>query len=182
MPSVATLVNVEELEKGMWRLHPNRFSSWRKLTRILAWVLRFINNYTQENKIRRAELNVEEISDAENHLIKEMQKKEFKEEYSSLITKKELPTHSKLLCLCPKRLCPKLDSEGVIRADGQLTYAEFLPYNVRYPIILPRKSWITKLIVKYHHELGNHIAGTNQTLSSLSTKFWIVAAREAIIE
>ena len=53
---------------------------------------------------------------------------------------------------------------------------------MRYPIILPRKSWITKLIVKYHHELGNHIAGTNQTLSSLSTKFWIVAAREAIIE
>ena len=122
-------------------------------------------------------MNVEEISDAENHLIKEMQKKEFKEEYSSLITKKELPTHSKLLCLCPK-----FDSEGVIRADGRLTYAEFLPYNVRYPIILPRKSWITKLIVKYHHELGNHIAGTNQTLSSLSTKFWIVAAREAIIE
>ena len=30
--------------------------------------------------------------------------------------------------------------------------------------------------------MGNHIAGTNQTLSSLSTKFWIVAAREAIIE
>ena len=28
----------------------------------------------------------------------------------------------------------------------------------------------------------NHIAGMNQTLSSLSTKFWIVAAREAIIE
>ena len=30
--------------------------------------------------------------------------------------------------------------------------------------------------------MGNHIAGTNQTLSSLSTKFWIVVAREAIIE
>ena len=177
IPSVATLVNVGELDKGIWRLHPNRFSSWRKLTRILAWVLRFINNCTQEDKISQTELNVEEISDAENHLIKEMQKKEFKEEYSALITKKELSTHSKLLCLCPK-----LDSEGVIRADGRLTYAEFLPYNVRYPIILPRKSWITKLIVKYHHELGNHIAGTNQTLSSLSTKFWIVAAREAIIE
>ena len=101
IPSVATLVNVEELDKGIWRLHPNRFSSRRKLTRILAWVLRFINNCTKENKISQAESNEEEISVAENHLIKEMQKKEFKEEYSSLITKKELPTHSKLLCLCP---------------------------------------------------------------------------------
>ena len=46
MPSVTTLVNVEELDEGIWRLHLNRFSSWRKLTRILAWVLRFINNCT----------------------------------------------------------------------------------------------------------------------------------------
>ena len=69
-----------------------------------------------------------------------------------------------------------------MRSDGRLTYAEFLPYDVRYPVILPRKSYVTKLIIKYHHELGNHMAGTNQTLSSLSTRFWIVAAREAILE
>lgn len=77
--------------------------------------------------------------------------------------------------------CPKLDSDGVIRSDGRLIlYAEFLPYDVRYPIILPRKNWVTKLIVKHHHEIGNHIAGTNQTLSSLSSRFWIIAAREEI--
>ena len=69
-----------------------------------------------------------------------------------------------------------------MRSDGRLKYAEFLPYNTRYPIILPRKSWVTKLIIKHHHELGNHSTGTNQTLSSLSTKYWILAAREAIIE
>ena len=51
-----------------------------------------VNNCTQENKISQAKLNIEEILDAENHLIKEMQKKEFKEEYSSLI-KKESPTY-----------------------------------------------------------------------------------------
>ena len=58
--------------------------------------------------------------DVENYIIKEMQKKEFNEEYTSLVTKKELPKHSKLL-----DLCPKLDSEGIIGSDGQLTYAEF---------------------------------------------------------
>ena len=30
--------------------------------------------------------------------------------------------------------------------------------------------------------MGNHNAGTNQTLSALSTKYWIVAAREEIAE
>ena len=30
--------------------------------------------------------------------------------------------------------------------------------------------------------MGNHNAGTNQTLSALSTKYWIMAAREEIAE
>ena len=44
------------------------------------------------------------------------------------------------------------------------------------------KNWVTKLIAKHHHELGSHNAGTNQTLSLLSSKYWIIAAREEIIE
>ena len=36
--SAATLVNVEESAEESWRLHPSRFSSWRRLTRVLAWV------------------------------------------------------------------------------------------------------------------------------------------------
>ena len=177
LSSATTIANMEESVEESWRLHPSRFSSWRRLNRVLAWVLRFINNCKQENKLSQVELSVEEISDAESYIIKEMQKKEFKEEYTSLAKKKELPTHSKLLSLCPR-----LDSEGILRSDGRLTYAEFLPYDVRYPIILPRKNWVTKLIVKHHHELGNHVTGTNQILASLSTRFWIIAAREAILE
>ena len=177
----ATLVNVEISMEEPWRLNPTKFSSWRRLARVLAWTLRFINNCKQHNKMRQVELSLEEVSDAENYIIKEMQKKEFNEEYTALIKKKELPKHSKLI-----GLCPKLDSEGIIRSDGRLdgrlTYAEFLPYDVRYPIILPQKNWVTKLIIKHYHELGKHIAGTNQTLASLSARFWIIAAREAILE
>ena len=70
----------------------------------------------------------------------------------------------------------------MIRLNTRLQYAEFLPYDVRHPIVLPQKQWVTKLIVKYFHEKGNHNAGTNQTLSLLSTKYWIIAAREKIKE
>ena len=48
--------------------------------------------------------------------------------------------------------------------------------------ILPRKYRVTKVIDKMHHELGKHSTGTNQTLSSLSTKYWIVAARKEILQ
>ena len=88
-----------------------------------------------------------------------MQREVFPEEYSALLKEKKLPTQSKLL-----GLSPRLDEDKIMRSDGRLKYAEFLPYNMCYPIILPFKNWVTKLIVKYHHELGNH-AGTNQTLS-----------------
>ena len=75
-----------------------------------------------------------------------MQAEAFKEEFTALIHKKELPSNSKLL-----GLCPKLDGDGIIRSDGRLAYAEFLSYDVRYPAILPRKNWVTKLIVRYYH-------------------------------
>ena len=67
---------------------------------------------------------------------------------------KQLPTNSKIL-----GFSPRLNSEGMMRPDGRLTYAEFLPCDVRYPIILPHKNWVTNLIVKYHHKLRNHFSG-----------------------
>ena len=84
----ATLVNVEISMEEPWRLNPTGFSSWRRLTRVLAWTLRFINNCKQHNKMRQVEVSLEEVSDAENYIIKEMQKKEFNEEYTSLVKKK----------------------------------------------------------------------------------------------
>ena len=44
----------------------------------------------------------------------------------------------------------------LIRPDGRLKYMEVLCYDMRYPIILPRKQWVTKLIVKSYHEKGEH--------------------------
>jgi len=38
------------------------------------------------------------------------------------------------------------------------------------------------MIVQYYHEIGNHIAGTNQTLSAISTRFWIVATGEEVMD
>ena len=69
-----------------------------------------------------------------------------------------------------------------MRCDSRLKNAEFLSHDARFPIILPRKHQVTKLIVKYFHEEGNHASGTNQTLAVLSTRFWIISGREEIRE
>ena len=74
------------------------------------------------------------------------------------------------------KLCPRIDDQGVMRCDGRLRFAECLP------IILPRGHWVTKLIVKHHHELANHSTWTNFVLSQISGRFWIIAARKEIRE
>jgi len=58
----------------------------------------------------------------------------------------------------------------------------FLSFDVRYPVILPRESWITKLIIRDVHEKSDHASGTNHTLATLSARYWIVSGREAIRE
>ena len=74
-----------------------------------------------------------------------------------------------------------MDEDGIMRYDTRLKYADFLSYDTRFPVLLPRKHRVTKLIVKHYHELGDHY-GTNQTLAALSSGSWIISAREEIRE
>ena len=125
-----TVISAHE-DDQLWRLDPERFSSWTKLVRIQAWVRRFIDNCRSPN---RGELKAEEIEDAAIQVIRGAQRKAFPDEYLALQRQRELPKKSKLL-----GLQPWLDEEGQMRYDGRLKYAEFLPQDARFPIILPRK-------------------------------------------
>ena len=117
------------------------------------------------------------MEDAAIKVITGAQRKAYPDEYLTLQRQRELPKKSKLL-----GLQPWLDDEGQMRCDGSLKYAEYLPQDARFPIILPRKDCVTKLIVKHYHEKNNHASGTNQLLAALSTRFWIISGREEIRE
>ncbi|MCG8034838.1 MAG: DUF1759 domain-containing protein, partial [Candidatus Thiodiazotropha taylori] len=164
--------------KDDFPLNPRNYSRLIRLKRVLAWVNRFVDNSRKQIEYRASgELQSGELTRAEVQLIQHAQVTEFTEEYKSLSRGKPLPTNSKLL-----GLQPKLDDDGLMRADGRLKHAQFLSYDVRYPVILPRKCWVTRLIVKHYHEEGNHATGTNQTLAALSTRYWILSGREVIRE
>ena len=60
--------------------------------------------------------------------------------------------------------------------------AGLLPIETRYPVILLRTSWVTKLIIKQCHEDGHRSTGTNHTLAVLSARYWIISATEVIRE
>ena len=79
-------------------------------------------------------------------------------------------------------MSPRIDEDEIIRSDGHLKFAEQLPYDVQFPIILPRTHWITKLIVKHYHEKANHAACVDFILSQINKRYCIIAAREEIRE
>ncbi|XP_068712874.1 uncharacterized protein [Montipora foliosa] len=118
-----------------------------------------------------------EIREAEAEVVRSCQREAFPGEYKALVTGNPIPTKSPLM-----KLNPVLDEEGCIRSNGRLQFAEYLPYDVRFPMILPRGHCVTKLIVKHYHEQANHTAGTNFVLSQINEKYWIIAAREEIRE
>jgi hypothetical protein len=120
-------------------------------------------------------LQPEEIQDAEEDIIRKVQLEVFSEEYQALKSNKTISPKSHLI-----KLSPRIDENGIIRMDGSLTYADFLPYGVKQPIILPRSHHVTKLIVKHYHERANHTGGVNFILAQLSQRFWIIAAPEEI--
>lgn len=75
-------------------------------------------------------------------------------------------------------LNPFLDHLGVLRVGGRLDNAINLPYDKMHPIILPKSSFITTMLIRSEHLRLLH-AGPKLVLSSLSQRFWIPSgARE----
>ena len=149
-----------------WSLDFSRFSNWKILLRVIGWVKRFIQNSRSVKKqwdVRQP--GPAEMVEAEVYSIKPSQKKYFKQEYETLQTGGHVSTSSK-----PASISPELDSDGLIRCNGRLKYSEILPYNARFPVILPRDSCVTRLIVRWYHEENNHSAGTNHLLLMLSSR------------
>uniref|UniRef100_A0A182YRW2 Integrase catalytic domain-containing protein n=1 Tax=Anopheles stephensi TaxID=30069 RepID=A0A182YRW2_ANOST len=54
------------------------------------------------------------------------------------------------------KLSPLLDEDGLIRMEGRTEQAKFLPFSLRFPVILPDKHPITESIVRHYHERSGH--------------------------
>ena len=121
-----------------------------------------------------------ESREAEDEVVRSCQREVFLNENKALLSGKAIPSRNPLIKLM--KLNSVLDEDGVIRSNGRVQFDEYLPYDVRFPKILPRGQRVTKLIVKHYPEQANHSAGTNFVLSHTSEKYLVIAAREGIRE
>ena len=87
------------------------------------------------------------------------------EEISVLKANKSLLRRISLLPFTPILI------DGVLRSNTRLRHSEEFPAGVKFPIILPNKNHVPRLIVKFHHEREDHQMGVNYTINHLREKY-----------
>ncbi|XP_045473952.1 uncharacterized protein LOC123680207 [Harmonia axyridis] len=150
-----------------------RFSSYLRLIRSTAWLLRAIQVFKGTIK-SFSELLPDEVDRAEKLWFKLVQEACFREEIRSLKNKKPVDKTSRLY-----KLSPMLDSEGIVRINGRIGESEDICYETKFPIILDRKHYFTRLLILHYHKRASH-QGQELVLNELRQKFWILQARAAV--
>ncbi|GFU34433.1 hypothetical protein NPIL_626691 [Nephila pilipes] len=146
-------------------------SSYTKLLRVTAWILRFLHNCRNEQRFL-FELTAEELQKAKDYWILNVQQQCFHVEMEALKNNRPLPTTSKIA-----RFNPFLKNNQ-IRLGGRLQFAP-LSTDVRHPLLLEGNHPFVLLLIKNTHVRLHHL-GTRIVLSELRSDFWILRGRQAI--
>ena len=160
----------------------NHFSSWTKLSRVVAIYRRLQKALLHKCKFD-SELTASEILESQRSIFRYVQRSEFTAEIEALKSMQNASDAQRKRVLKKSssiyRLNPFLDSEGLMRVGGRLRRVDSLDEDARHPILLPRKCFITRLIIKHEHERLGH-AGRNHVLSSVRMRYWVTQGNAAV--
>ncbi|KAK7603897.1 hypothetical protein V9T40_004170 [Parthenolecanium corni] len=153
----------------------SQYSSWKKLVRVTAFLLRFRDRTHLKKRFYGSILSKEEVDRATLRLIRLTQTFYFSKEYFALINKTNLPARSNL-----KTLNIFLHSDNTIRVGGRLENAA-LSFEQKHPIVLPRHAEITSLIIRDLHTKYFH-ANFSLLLNFVRSKWWIVGGMNKAVK
>ncbi|XP_061387580.1 uncharacterized protein LOC133322632 [Musca vetustissima] len=156
-------------------------SSYYKFIRIIAYVFRIFNRCPISRSLKVKDvvhIAPKELEDTFWKVISLVQRSC----YSSDIQAIESGTvaHPSLQKLTPFLHKMKVGNEeiNILRVGGRLTNAP-IPYDARFPALLPKDHRFVKLFVEHLHRIHLH-AGPKVLLGILRQKIWIINAREVV--
>ncbi|XP_067055972.1 uncharacterized protein [Acropora muricata] len=179
----------------------HHYSSWWKLKRAFAWLLRykqFIRSKTCKKKedaapnavcssektaLRIGNLTVIELQKAEEEIVRWVQRTSFPDVYRALANMLPGSSERQVKKVIQKegssifKLNLKLRN-GLLSVDGRLESAP-IDEDSKHPFILPSHHHVTELLIQYHHSKVGHL-GQESVLSSLRERFWVVKGRSAV--
>ncbi|XP_070068141.1 uncharacterized protein [Drosophila takahashii] len=149
-----------------------RFSTYTKLVRVIAYILRFCHNAQSKKTRYYNQLSTVELDNALRCVVKIVQAETFQSDIHGILIKNHLPSKSIL-----RNLTPFLD-DGILRVRGRLKHSS-LPFDRKHPIILPQRHFFTELVIQNSHQATLH-GGASLTLAHTRYKFWIPNGRKAV--
>ena len=144
-------VNACVEKEDFWGTLFGRLSTWEKLRRVVAWIIRAARKLLQlrtkpvaatvslvnpEEKVLH--LLLLDVEEAERIIVKNVQIQTFPEELSN-------PNP----CKGPLAKLKPFVNQGVLRVGGRLDRAD-LSYDVKHPMILPGKHRVTEMIILHY--------------------------------
>ncbi|XP_028413601.1 uncharacterized protein LOC114536441 [Dendronephthya gigantea] len=195
-------VHVNSQERPLDMAILNRFSSWFKLKRAIALATKYVNILrTRVSQKRRGQepdvlgkglstsVLVEDLEQAEHILIRNIQQHHFHEEMAVLQSLKDgqfknnVETRKRNQTLkhfsSLHRLDPFVDQQGIIRVGGRIKRAE-VSFQEKHPVVLPKRSHLTELVIRHHHEAVQH-QGRLLTLNEIRhAGYWIIHGRATV--
>lgn len=163
------LVSTETTDDSLYNL-TEKYSSFTKLLNIVARCYQFIHNCRSTVQNRRS-LSVTDLRQAHDILVKSVQKHYFS---NDIVTLSKDGHCSQSL----RKLNPFIDSNCFLRVGGRLSQSD-LTYEKKHPLLLPKKSNFTSILIDHFHKLHLHV-GPRTLQSLINQKYWIISARSAI--
>lgn len=150
----------------------NRFSSYNRLVRATAYILRFINNCRNKKLKRFGPLILDELDDSTKTLTRISQRQSFSTVYDDLKNKRNVnfPRNISSLNIF-------LDEHDLIRIGGRLSNSESFTYGKMHPLLLCNKHSFTKLLFRHHHQALLH-AGPQLLLATIRDSWWPLRGRD----
>lgn len=160
---LTTKAQLNDVQKNLL----SRYNSFTKLVRVSARIR------TLKKKSKPKQLSLGEINDERMFWIRTVQSVNFSEELPLLRMGRELRSSSKLL-----QFNPFVDGNGVLRVGGRLKEA-LVDYDKKHPIIIPKNSILSNLIINDAHEITKH-GGTQLTMTYIRTQYWIIDTQRMV--
>jgi len=142
----------------------NRYSKLHKLLKVTAYVFKFVSKLKREKKQM-----VEHMNSARMYWINVEQEKYFAKEIEFLSDKKE----NAVVPVLVNQLNLFVDNDGILRSRGRISECAQFSYNVVHPVVIPRQSVFTHLVVEDAHIQQKHL-GVPSTLAAVRKQGWWV--------
>ena len=168
---VQNVIADDNINQGVGKIiNSDRFSSFKKLLRVTAYVQQFIE-ICRTGKRNINILTPEALQKAAITLIRDTQRRFYQDAIQSM------KSGSKRNGLV-RQLKLYLDDDDLIRCEGRIHNAP-IEFSAKFPLLLPKNDRLTKLIVMDAHTCHQH-AGLSSTITLLRQKYWIPSIRQAV--